>query len=124
MKMEKIYFIESKEEYLRFVESWKKYVNSGGTTTAKQHLLYNTIRSKNPFRGFAKGSNERKAMSRPYKEWNGYLLAFTALDQIIKYGRSNAAKEVCKPFGMEDGEKCVELIKRAFEVIKNVPIPE
>ena len=122
--MEKIYFIESKEEYLKFVESWKKYVNSGGTTTAAQHLLYNAVRSKSPFRGFTKGSNERKAMGRQYKEWNGYLLAFTVLDQIAKYDRSNAAKETCKPFGMEDGEKCVELIRRAFEYVKNVPLPE
>ena len=124
MEITKKYFIEDKDEFLRLRASWKNYVNSGKGPNAAQIIVYNVIRSMSPFRGFSKGTNPGRINAKQYGEWNGFLQPMEQIERILKWDhRKNEGIKLLEPFQIEE-EKCIELLKRVYDVARNVSLPE
>lgn len=110
--MEKIYFIESKEQYLEAVKAWKKYINENRyiAPTSSQLLLYNIIKSQPWNKGFSPVTKKSK-LDNGCDKWYGLNRAIEDFNRSCNYYSSG---KLLEPFGKTIS---IEDTKRAWEII-------
>ncbi len=102
------YFIESKEQYLEIIKSWKAFVNSNKTVYNSHMMLYNIFRSKKWDRGFSPTTKAIK-LANGCDPWQGRKEAIWKIEAGARYGGSYL-KELLLPFGDINPEE----IKKAW----------
>jgi hypothetical protein len=112
--MEKTYFIETKEQYLAIVKSWKAFVNGKNTITSSHLMLYSVLRSKKFDRGFTPVTKAIK-LANGCDPWIGRKNAMWGIESAATYGGSRLTA-ILEPFGETIGP---EDIKRAWALIKD-----
>jgi hypothetical protein len=107
------YFIETKEQYLEIIDSWKAHVNSKKTIYSCHLMLYNILRSKSYDKGFTPVTKKLK-LDNGQDKWFGLKNAAYQIRAAAIYGGSYL-KFLCEPFG----EKiAAEDIKKAWALIE------
>ncbi len=110
------YFIESKEQYLEIVKSWKAFANSNKTLYNSHMMLYNILRSKPCDKGFSPTTKAIKLASG-HDKWFGLKQAAWKIRAASVYGGSYL-RHLLEPFGETINK---EVIDRAWATIKDDP---
>jgi len=113
MKMEKTYFIETKEQHIAICTAWKKFVNEGGTMNGSHMLLYNILRSRPYDKGFTPITKPVK-LQNGMNPWTGFRDAAWRIRAAAVYG--SGLEALLKPFGETINK---EVIDRAWAAIKD-----
>lgn len=109
------HFIETKEQYLEIIKSWKKFVNEGGIVNGSHMLLYSILRSRPYDKGFTPITKLKK-LQNGMNPWTGFKEATGRIQRAAIYG--SGLEELLKPFG-ETIDR--EVIKQAWALIKEDP---
>jgi hypothetical protein len=113
--MEKIYFIETKEQYLSICVSWKKFVNEDGTVNSSHMMLYNVFRSRPFDYGFTPMTKQIK-LDNGRKKWECLNEAAGRIQRASIYG--SGLTDLLKSFGETIGKGEID---RAWALIKEDP---
>ena len=119
--MEKIYFIETKEQYLAILSCWRNYLLSGSKPNASHMILYNVLRTKPWDCGFSPTTKEIK-LANGHDKWFGLKQAAHRIKCASVYSGSYL-KDLLEPFSETAFGKIIgkEEIDRAWALIKGDP---